>query len=318
MNNDGPFHEGELEAQRRAGESEAAAANSPMIGSRIMSGAVQFIREQPMAVIGSRDAKGRPWSSLLCGRPGFLEPAPDRRSLQIHIDAELKDTHDPIWKNTDSNIQIGILVIELATRRRLRINGRLTSATDSLLTIQVEESFANCPKYIQRRVIQFDRSLKQDQFIEEEQTSDRLESQQRELVERADTLFVTSAHPTRGLDTSHRGGNPGFIQVIDHKTLNIPDYSGNSMFNTIGNLLVAPRAGLLVPDFEGHSFLQATGAVEVVWARPTDRDGDTGRSWIFHIDEIRQAPMQAALRSHFVDYSPFNPATGANPDQWPL
>lgn len=318
MNNDGAFHEGELEAQRRSGELEAAAANSPMIGNRIMSGAVQFIREQPMAVIGSRDAKGRLWSSMLFGRPGFLDPAPDRRSLQIHINAELKDTHDPIWKNIDGNSQIGILVIELATRRRLRINGPLTSATDSLLTIQVEESFVNCPKYIQRRIIQFDRSLKQDQFIGEEQTSDRLESHQRELVERADTLFVTSAHPTRGLDTSHRGGNPGFIQVIDHKTLRIPDYPGNGMFNTIGNLLVDSRAGLLFPDFDGRSFLQATGAAEMLWAQPTDRDGDTGRSWIFHLDQIRQAPMQAAIQAHFIDHSPFNPATGQNLDQWPL
>ena len=80
-----------------------------MIGNRIMSGAVQFIREQPMAVIGSRDANGRLWSSILFGRPGFLDPAPDRRSLQIHIDAELQDPHDPLWNNINGNRQVGIL-----------------------------------------------------------------------------------------------------------------------------------------------------------------------------------------------------------------
>ncbi len=318
MIDQGPFHEGELEAQKRAGESLTAASNSPMIGNRIMSGAVQFIREQPMVVIGSRDANGRLWSSILFGRPGFLDPAPDRRSLQINIDAELQDPHDPLWTNINGSRQVGTLIIELATRRRLRINGQLTSAADSLLTIQVEESFANCPKYIQRRTIRFESGPTQDLCVEGEKISDRLQSQQRELIERADTVFVTSAHPTRGLDTSHRGGNPGFVEVLDDKTLRIPDYQGNSMFNTIGNLLVDPRAGLLLPDFNGRSFLQATGTTEVVWAKPTGRDGDTGRSWVFHIDEIRQAPMQAALQSHFIDYSPFNPATEPNPDQCPL
>jgi uncharacterized protein len=318
MSEQGPFHEGELEAQQRAGESLTAAANSPMIGNRIMSGAVPFIREQPMAVIGSRDADGRLWSSLLFGRPGFLNPAPDRQSLQIHISAELQDPGDPLWKNIKGNRQVGTLVIELATRRRIRVNGRLTSSTNGLLTIQVEESFVNCPKYIQRRVIQFESSPTQDPLVDAEQTSDQLQSRQRELVERADTLFVTSAHPARGLDTSHRGGNPGFVEVIDNKTLRIPDYQGNSMFNTIGNLLVDPRAGLLFPDFEGHHILQATGTVEVLWAQPTDRDGDTGRSWLFHIEEIREAPMQAALQAHFIDYSPFNPVTGPNPDHCPL
>ena len=167
-------------------------------------------------------------------------------------------------------------------------------------------------------MIQFESGPTQNPPVEGEQTSDRLQEPQRELVERADTFFVTSAHPTRGLDTSHRGGNPGFVEVVDDKTLRIPDYQGNSMFNTIGNLLVDPRAGLLFPDFNGRSFLQATGTTEVVWAKPTGRDGDTGRSWVFHIDEIRQAPMQAALQSHFIDYSPFNPATEPNPDQCPL
>jgi hypothetical protein len=289
-----------------------------MIADRIMSGAERFIRGQPMAVMGSRDANGGLWSSILFGRPGFLEPAPDRRSLRMHIDAGLQDPHDPLWNNISGNPQVGTLVIELATRRRLRINGRLTSATDSLLTVQIEESFANCPKYIQRRTIRFESGPREDSISAGEQTSDRLQSQQREFIERADTFFVTSAHPTRGLDTSHRGGNPGFIEAVDDRTLDIPDYQGNSMFNTIGNLLVDPRAGLLFPDFEGSQILQATGTVEVLWAQPTDRDGDTGRSWLFHIEQLRQAPMQAALQARFIDFSPFNPATGTSSDQCPL
>ena len=114
--------------------------------------------------------------------------------------------------------------------------------------------------------------------------ADRLQPSQIELVERADTFFVTSAHPTRGLDTSHRGGNPGFVEVLDEKTLRIPDYQGNSMFNTIGNLLIYPRAGLTFPDFDINTMLQMSGTTEVLWKHADGSDGDTGRSWIFRID----------------------------------
>jgi uncharacterized protein len=318
MSDQGPFHQGELEAQRRAGESEMAAANSPMISNRIMSGAVQFIRDQPMAILGSQDANGRLWSSMLFGRPGFLDPDPDRHSLQIHIDAGLKDPRDPLWKNIAVDRQVGVLVIELASRRRIRINGQSTSTAPDILSIQVQESFANCPKYIQRRTIRLEADLTERQAGQREETTDRLQYNQRDVIACADTFFVTSAHPTRGIDTSHRGGNPGFVEIVDHTTLRIPDYPGNSMFNTIGNLLVDPRAGLLFPDFEEHSILQATGTTEVFWAQPKERDGDTGRSWLFHVEQIRQTPMQAALRAHFIDYSPFNPATAATPDHCPL
>lgn len=314
---EGPFHEGELEAQRRAGEEQEAARNSPMIGNRIMAGAAQFVREQSMLIVGSRDAEGRLWSSLLFGRPGFLEPAADRGSLRIRLDAELLDPRDPLWNNIAASAQVGMLFIELATRRRIRINGRVAAATPDFLTIQVEESFANCPKYIQRRAIHFGPATTQAQPSQPEKSTDRLQADQRKLIARADTFFVTSAHPGHGLDTSHRGGNPGFVEVLDDRTLQVPDYSGNSMFNTIGNLLVDPRAGLVFPDFERRAFLQATGTVGVLWAKPSDRNGDTGRSWIFHIEEIRQAPMQANVRARFLDYSPFNPATSA-PDQCPL
>ncbi len=317
MSDQGPFHAGELEAQRRAGELLTAAANSPMIGNRIMSGAIPFLREQQMAVIGSRDANGRLWSSMLFGPRGFLDPAADRRSIAIHIANELKDSEDPLWKNITSSPQVGMLVIELSTRRRMRINGRLTSATDGLITVGVEESFVNCPKYIQRRILQFEPGPAQNPPVGGREIFDTLQGAQRKLVEWVDTFFVTSAHPTRGLDTSHRGGNPGFVEVVNDKTLRIPDYPGNSMFNTIGNLLVDPRAGLLFSDFGGNA-LQATGSAEVLWAKPTERDGDTGRSWLFHIEQLRQSAMQPALRTHFLDYSPFNPATAPAPDHCPL
>jgi predicted pyridoxine 5'-phosphate oxidase superfamily flavin-nucleotide-binding protein len=309
MSAQGPFHEGELEAQRRAGEAAEAERNSPMIGNRIMAGALGFVRQQPMAVIGSRDAEGRLWSSLLLGAPGFLDPSADRRALRVGIDPSLRDGDDPLWQNLETSRQVGILVIEPATRRRLRINGHVRLLTPEALMVEVEESFANCPKYIQRREIEVSAIKPDGNSRGPIGRSDRLRPEDAELVSRADTFFVTSGHPTRGLDISHRGGNPGFVELVDEKALSVPDYPGNSMFNTIGNFLIDPHAGLVFPDFEYHRVLQLTGKVEVLWEQPDGSDGDTGRSWRFHVAELRRAQIPIAVRSHFVDYSPFNPAT---------
>jgi len=310
MGNQGPFHEGELEAQRLAGESLEAERNSPMIGDRIMAGAVGFLSQQAMAIMGSRDSEERLWSSILFGKPGFLAAGTDRRSLQIRVDAELKDNRDPLWANLAHDPRVGILAIELATRRRIRINGRMEMGSSEFLTVAVEESFANCPKYIQRREIRIVGAMAAEEPREKERFSVRLNSEERELIKRADMFFVTSAHPMRGLDTSHRGGNSGFVDILDGETLRIPDYAGNSMFNTIGNFLTDSHAGLVFPDFEHHRLLQLAGKVDVLWEQLNGTDGDTGRSWLFSMERARLTAIPAAVQSRFVDYSPYNPTVG--------
>lgn len=67
---------------------------------------------------------------------------------------------------------------------------------------------------------------------------------QQHWIQQAGTLFIASSHPERGADVSHRGGHPGFIRVEDAQTIIIPDYSGNNMFNTLGNILVNASARL--------------------------------------------------------------------------
>lgn len=94
-----------------------------------------------------------------------------------------------------------------------------------------------------------------------------------DLLAAADTFFIASAYPvadeerSHGVDVSHRGGNPGFIEVADG-VLRIPDYTGNNYFNTLGNLAVNPRAGLLVVDFATGDLLFVAVTVEIVWSGP--------------------------------------------------
>ena len=119
------------------------------------------------------------------------------------------------------------------------------------IRLQVDESYPNCPKYIQKRQVTAN-LVGTDQPTLTVERGDALGPEQRAVITKADTLFVASVHPERGVDASHRGGNPGFVTIVDDRTLRIPDYKGNCMFNTFGNFVVNPRAGLIFVDFELH------------------------------------------------------------------
>jgi len=301
-----PFHEGELKAQKLAGETAEAESNSAMIDGEIMAGALNFIRAQEMAVVGSRDAKGRRWASFLFGGRGFLQPL-DRKTIRIELNPAQTDLDDPLWKNIESDAHIGLLVIELATRRRLRINGQIRKVGDAL-ELDVQESYPNCPKYITRRQVVIG-AIPAGAPKGEQVRGDRLREQQEKIIQRADTLFMATGHPERGADASHRGGKPGFIQVLGEKKLRIPDYSGNSMFNTFGNLLVDPHVGLLIPEFEAGRALQITGTAKIEW-HDKDTEGATGGTHRFveiQIDEWRERSLPVTVQSTFIDYSPYDP-----------
>jgi ferredoxin-NADP reductase len=71
------------------------------------------------------------------------------------------------------------------------------------------------------------------------------------------------------MDASHRGGDPGFVRVESETRISFPDYAGNNHFNTIGNLVLDPRVGLLFVDFSTGGMLQLTGRAEITWEGPT-------------------------------------------------
>ena len=304
------FHEGELFAQRRAHEEEQAAGNSPMIGSRIMSGAIPFIRQQSMLVAGSIDPAGRIWASILFGKPGFLDPSPDAHTLRVHLDQSIRQPNDPLWENWKSDPRAGLMVIDLGSRRRLRMNGTVKLEANTL-RVHVDESFPNCPKYIQRRNVSLlsEQPKASDSSVQLPQDGYSLGDEQIALMRRADTFFVASAHPTRSADVSHRGGNPGFAAVLNPSTLRIPDYVGNSIFSTLGNLAVNPNAGLVFPDFENQRILQLTGKANILWDLddPNELTGGTHRFWDFHVEYWLETKLTEQIASSFIDYSRFNP-----------
>ena len=303
-----PYHEGELAIQRRAHESDLAERNGVVIKGAIIGGALPFMRQQPMAVMGSQDKEGRLWASLVFGEPGFLDPASDGRSVRILLSEADRQPADPLWKNIADNSQIGMLVIELGSRRRLRINGRVVSINANQVLLEIDQAYPNCPKYIQRRHVR--RLASVAPFAANDTQQGRaLDPERAALVRRADTFFVATAHASHGTDASHRGGNPGFVKVVDETTLRIPDYRGNSMFNTLGNLHLNPNAGLVFPDFENRRVLQLTGTAKIHWdqADATRETEGTGRFWHFHPEYWLETQLPGSIASEFLDYSPYNP-----------
>ncbi|MFD9701846.1 pyridoxamine 5'-phosphate oxidase family protein [Lentzea sp. NPDC059081] len=268
------FHPGELEAQRVAGTAELAERVRPIISDTIPRGAFDFLTRQQMLVLGAQDREGRPWATTLVGPEGFLS-APDSHTLRA--DATVVPT-DPLADVLRDEADVGTLAIDLVMRKRLRINGRWRPTARGG-EVEVHQAFGNCPKYIQARVL----TEEPAGFHPVVRSGDRLDLPQSLLVSSADTFFVATAVDS-GVDVSHRGGNPGFVEVVSPTELTWPDYVGNAMMMTAGNLAVNPLAGLLFPDWGSGATLQLTGTAEV---RRSVRSGGgpaNGQETVFRVE----------------------------------
>ena len=261
--NASPFHTGEQIAQRRAGVNESIGSfASQAIRTFMPDQHRTFFSQLPFMVVSMRDSQGQPWATLLTGTPGFVS-SPDPGNLNLNA---LPLAGDALEHCFVPQAKIGLLGIELETRRRNRINGIL-SRNDDGLKISVEQSFGNCPQYISKRFWKHDQSnAGQAKVTRHTQLTEMM----RTWISGADTLFIASGYSDEhsghdDMDVSHRGGTQGFVKVVSGKRLVMPDYAGNKFFNTIGNLMVDPRVGLLFVDFSNGSLLQITGRAEIDW-----------------------------------------------------
>ena len=263
-----PFHDGELELQQRAGWRD-----------RLATGAQRFIRDYmtdqhreffarlSFVAVGMLDAAGLPWAGMLAGRPGFIS-TPDERHLDLRAQFAASN---PLAPRVKPGANIGLLGIEFHTQRRNRANGVIELAPPGVLRVRVNQSFGNCPQYIAPRELEF-RGAREHERPRPEHAI--LSSLAVALVRSSSTLFIASAarpdasDRREACDVSHRGGEPGFVVVEEgaaQTRLWIPDYRGNNFFNTFGNILRHPFAGLAFADFARGELLMVSGAAELVW-----------------------------------------------------
>ncbi|WP_070107467.1 2Fe-2S iron-sulfur cluster-binding protein [Burkholderia plantarii] len=308
-----PWHAGELALQEKAG----VAARMDDVGRRFVRDHLPeqhraFYAQLPFIATGSVDGSGDVWASFLAGQPGFVQ-APDDRTLRIEAGS---DPRDPVSAGLRDGAALGLLGIELHTRRRNRVNGRIERRSARGFEVAVAQSFGNCPQYIQLRDFAFvrDPDIYTDQPVQE---LDGLTGRARAMIEAADTFFVASYvgdGGARQVDVSHRGGKAGFVRIGADGRLTVPDFAGNLFFATLGNFLVNPRAGLVFVDFATGDMLQMTGEAEV------DLDSaeiaafqGAERLWRFTPRRVLLRPDAMPLRWRFRDegWSPNSLMTGS-------
>ena len=271
------FHEGELLVQRRAGVADEAQRLAGMVASpRLSGGMSRFVAERELVFITATDDDGTLWTSPVFGPRGFCRG--DGATLTI---AGAVADGDPL-EGLPAGRSLGVLLVDFARRRRLRVNGIVTRAGAGGLEVSVEQAFGNCPRYIHPHHVGAGRARAGVTRRRAE-----LEPEHIAQIVRADTFVLGTIHPDRGADTSHRGGEPGFVRWVDGE-LWWPDYPGNNLFNSIGNLVVNPAASLLFLDDEHGTRVQLSGRGVVEWIPDSGphADGETGRRIRFVPEEI--------------------------------
>ena len=298
---EGEFHEGEEWMQTQSFGAKRAAEYRKNIRSMIRVFMPEqhqiFFQESPWLIVGTVDSTGFPHASFLV-QPGF-------KSLKRGRGFSLADVNssqfrgDTVAENLSRpGAALGILGIQLSTRRRNRVNAKVVNITEedghTSSVLRVEQSFGNCPKYIQARgmkVLSSAESIKQRWGEYKVEEGLKLEGYAREIVEKADTFFVATVSrgelqrqeeqkeepydeyttwkvpqkaSSEGVDVSHRGGSPGFVKVEDEgAAFRWPDFVGNGMFNTLGNIQTNPNVSVLMIDFEKGAILQMKGVATV-------------------------------------------------------
>jgi hypothetical protein len=308
-----PFHQGELALQARIGiQKQMDKQGRRIIREFLPDQHRQFFAQLSYVIVGTVDATGSPWASILVGNPGFLS-SPSDRTLQV---AAKPLFGDPLAGNLTTGSDIGLLGIDLTTRRRNRLNGIVTTIDSKGFEIRVQQSFGNCPQYIQAR---------QSELGELDSTRPKpihpikmLAAAEQAMIAAADTFFIATAYQAEtaglasGVDVSHRGGKPGFVRIDGDRTLTIPDFSGNGHFNTFGNLELNPRAGLLFLDFEQGNLLYLTGTAKVIWEGSEILAYEGAERWLrFQLDQGYQVEGSLPLRWSAPEFSPFLDRTGS-------
>ena len=305
--NNSPFHIGEQRIQARVDKREQMEAfGRQVIRSYMPAQHRDFFAQLPFIIVGSVDQHSWPWASILTGEPGFIN-SPDPTTLQIHSKVL---EGDPLKNSIKQDAALGLLGIDLAMRRRNRLNVRIDQADEKGFSMKVDQSFGNCPQYIQSRHIENVDEATIKTRNKEVVPLKTLDDSSRIMIKTADTFFVSSFVESedrpdiQGVDVSHRGGQPGFVKV-DGDTLTIPDYSGNNHFNTLGNFLLNPKAGLIFTDFESGDLLMLTGTVEILWEDEPEVVAFKGaeRAWRFTLDHGLWLKQALPFQLIFDDYS---------------
>ena len=307
---DMPYHDGEIDVQRRLGVHERSARmGRMMIRDHLVDQHRKFYADLTFLIVGAADDRGRVWASALGGAPGFLS-TPNDKTLSV---AMTPAEGDPLAEALKPGADIGVLGLMPETRRRNRMTGRIGEVRPYGFDINVLQSFGNCPQYIQARTVA---PAGFRAISPEVKIADRFDEAAVRQISEADALFIASAYRNgdaaqEGADASHRGGKPGFVKVLNDRSFVFPDFRGNNAFNTIGNIVKNPKTGFLFIDFQTGDMLTMTGEAEIIWDGPeVEAFEGAQRLMRFEASEVRRIKGGFAGGSTFLEYAPQLARTG--------
>lgn len=280
-----PWHEGELAMAKAMKVPPMDNPTFPALSPQLAN----HSQIAPLIAIGTLDKQGRPWTTLWGGEKGISQPVAQGI---IGIRTPVVGSHDPVveelvGKDANGSVvreqgtgrMVGGLTIDLETRKRVKLFARMVAGALSLredeamdakqhfaevqLVLRVEQSLGNCPKYLNKKRIE--PALSAPELVSD---SPQLPQRALDLLEKADLFFLSSSNREQDMDTNHRGGPRGFVRVISNEAsgavLCYPEYSGNRLYQTLGNLKVNPVVGICVPDFDTGDMLYLTGTTEIL------------------------------------------------------
>ncbi len=292
------FHSGELTAQIRAGQTAEAESLGPVVKPFLAEGGRSLIDSARIAVATTIGSNGAPVLSLLAvdaGEFGALG------SSGLTIPRAAVSPEDAFFDNLRRDRRIGLVYLDPQTRRRFRVNGEVVDSRTDPLEVSILEAFPNCKKYLVRQEV-----TASTQVAAKAATRGRsIRRADAALLCQASLVFVGTANPQGQLDAATRSGDPGFIREVARNTFEIPDFAGNAMYQTIGNLLLEPRAS--IGFIAGDEFVVLTGSSTTHWEDEAERSGGNGRFWRFTPSSWRRVPLPMPVELSGYDRSRHTP-----------
>ena len=303
------FHDGQLAVQKITGEEDIANSRIPMIKSSLHPRSLNFIEHQILAFLGSEDMNGNIWLSLLVGKRGFIS-IPSLHEIKFDLNKVISSREDIFFENIKTKPIVGLLFHEAERRARYRAWGK-ASQDESHLSFKIRMGYPSCPKHIQREIIEVPE--KSEILSPSYEKGTVLGKAEIEWIVNSHTFFISTQTKKGDIDSSHRGGDPGFIEVLENENLRVPDYLGNSMYSTLGNIYENPKAALLFIDYKKGETLQLTGVAQLQFDQNSQEDfyksGETGRFWTFETKNWIRTTDHHKVNNEFIDYSRFNVLT---------
>ncbi|KAF4553012.1 Hypothetical protein D9617_8g050250 [Elsinoe fawcettii] len=320
------WHEGEQQMHRRLRVPEMDNPATPGLSPQLAAA----LPRMPLLAIGTLDKDDRPWTTLWGGEKGLSQslgggmmgvrtPVPSELDPVVEILVGGKADGEVVKEEGQGRLISG-LIIDLETRKRVKLAGRMIAGALAAqendnenvhegllqLVVKVDESLGNCPKYLNKKAIS--PAHPAPRLISDTPT---LHPKAVDLIHKSDLFFLSTTHSQFDMDTNHRGGPPGFVRILTNKDKAVivyPEYSGNRLYQSLGNMMTNPKAGICFPDFATGDCLYVTGTTEILVGK--DAASVIAKSNLavkVTVDSARFIEAILPLRGTAGEASPYNP-----------